>query len=125
MRKEFKYEITYEDYIKLIELLDKVLKRDRYSNKNGEYSIRNIYFDILQDEKDNRKITKRYRIRMYNKNEENIFLEKKSSEKGFVEKNKFKISKKDVENILSRKLQYIDRKKRKFKNRFLFEFNFE
>ena len=104
MRKEFKYEISYEDYIKLIELLDKVLKRDRYSNKNGEYSIRNIYFDILQDEKDNRKITKRYRIRMYNKNEENIFLEKKSSEKGFVEKNKSKISKKDVENILSRKL---------------------
>lgn len=125
MRKEFKYEITYEDYIKLIELLDKVLKRDRYSNKNGEYSIRSIYFDILQDEKDNRKITKRYRIRMYNKNEENIFLEKKSSGKGFVEKNKSKISKKDVENILSRKLQYIDRKKRKFKNRFLFEFNFE
>ena len=104
MRKELKYEILYEDYIKLVELLDSVIKRDKYSNEKGEYSIRSIYFDILQDEKDNRKITKRYRIRMYNKNEENIFLEKKSSEKGFVEKNKSKISKKDVENILSRKL---------------------
>jgi len=104
MRKEFKYEISYEDYIRLTELLDNILKRDRHSNKNGEYSIRNIYFDRHQEEKNIRKISKRYRIRMYNKNEESIFLEKKSSEKGFVEKNTYKINRKDVENILKRRL---------------------
>ena len=104
MRKELKYEILYEDYIKLVELLDSVIKRDKYSNEKGEYSIRSIYFENLQKENSNRKITKRFRIRMYNKDKESIYLERKRNYNGLVEKDKYKITMEDVINILDRKI---------------------
>ena len=85
-------------------LLDSSMERDKFSMKNGEYTIRSIYFDNSHEEKENKKITKRYRIRMYNNDIESIFLEKKSAEKGYVEKSKCKIQKIDVINILNRKL---------------------
>ena len=109
MRKELKYEISYNEYRNIQQILDIILKKDKHSSSNGEYNIRTIYFDNHLHEIENNKINdinavKKYRIRMYNNDEDAIFLERKSNENEYIEKIKQKITKQDVVNILKRRL---------------------
>ena len=106
MRRELKYEISYQEYQNIMRVLDRVLKRDKHSNEDGEYQIKTIYFDnhlheIENDKKNDINSVKKYRIRMYNNNENSIFLERKSNENIYKQKVKQKIKKQDVINILN------------------------
>ena len=105
MRKELKYEITHREYKSIVQVLDIVIKKDIHSNTEGEYSIKSIYFDNHLHEVENSKLNninslKKYRIRMYNNDDTNIFLERKTNENGFMQKIKQKIDKIDVIHIL-------------------------
>lgn len=106
MRKEIKYEINYEQYKNIQQILKIVIKKDKNSNENAEYSVKTMYFDnyrheIENDKKNDINAIKKYRIRMYNNNETDIFLERKTNENGYILKEKEKIKKEDVENILN------------------------
>lgn len=109
MRKEVRYKISYNEFMNIKNILDLTMNIDENSNSNGEYIIKNMYFDNCYKEIKNKKeasinSVKKYRIRMYNNDQNAIFLERKSNENGFIEKIKQKITKKDVLKILERKL---------------------
>ena len=67
------------------------MKKDNYSDENGNYSIRSLYFDDIRNsslfEKQSGILArKKYRIRIYNLNENIIKLEKKSRIGHFINK---------------------------------------
>lgn len=106
MRKEIRFEISYSEYQNLKQFLNIILKKDENSMMSGEYSIKTIYFDncyrkIENDKKNDINSVYKYRIRMYNNNDKNIFLERKTNENGYIKKIKEKIPKKDVIGLLN------------------------
>ena len=108
MRKEIRYSIKYPEYIQLKQILEVIMKKDENSMINGKYEVKTIYFDNYRNEMQNDKkndinSVNKYRIRMYNNNEESIFLERKCNENGNIKKIKQKIERKEVEDILNGK----------------------
>ncbi len=106
MRKEIKYEITYQEYQYIKHVLDMSMKKDIHGDNDGEYTIRSMYFDnhlheIENDKEEDINSVKKYRIRMYNNDASTLLLERKSNENGYMEKIQQKIEKADVENILN------------------------
>lgn len=106
MRKELKYEVSYEESRNIINVLDMLFPRDKHSNEDGEYTIKSIYFDnhlheIENDKENDINSVKKYRIRMYNNDDSTLYLERKSNENGYIYKVKQKITRQDVENILN------------------------
>lgn len=108
MRKEIRYSIKYPEYIQLKQIFEVIMKKDKNSMINGKYEVKTIYFDNYRNEMQNDKkndinSVNKYRIRMYNNNEESIFLERKCNENGNIRKIKQKIERKEVEDILNGK----------------------
>lgn len=106
MRKEIRFEISYSEYQNLKQFFNIILKKDENSMMSGEYSIKTIYFDncyrkIENDKKNDINSVYKYRIRMYNNDDKNIFLERKTNENGYIKKIKEKIPKKDVIGLLN------------------------
>lgn len=106
MRKETRYIINYAEYKYLQSILKSIMCRDKNSKQNGEYEIKTIYFDnylheIQKKKKDDINSVSKYRIRMYNNQEDSIFIERKTNENGFIKKEKVHITKNDVINILN------------------------
>lgn len=65
-RKETKYFVSYGQYILLKSLLEAVLEKDEFSNSDGNYFVRSVYFDTLQGKDFNEKevgISHRRKIR--------------------------------------------------------------
>ena len=105
-RHEFKYFINYFEYTVLSRRLKKFLKKDKNSNSNGEYHIRSLYFDDIKNtalfEKQAGFLSrKKYRIRIYDVNNNIIKLEKKSREGQFIHKTSVTISLEECEAITS------------------------
>ena len=76
-RHEFKFFINYFEYINLKNKLKNCMQRDSNSNIDGHYHIRSLYFDDYKNsclfEKQSGILTrKKYRIRIYNKNDDLI-----------------------------------------------------
>lgn len=110
MRKEIRFEISYSEYQNLKQFLNIILKKDENSMMSGEYSIKTIYFDncyrkIENDKKNDINSVYKYRIRMYNNDDKNIFLERKTNENGYIKKIKEKIPKKDVIGLLNGRVE--------------------
>jgi len=112
-RHEMKYFINYHEYIVLRSKLKKVMKVDKYADKNGDYHIRSLYFDDYNDtalfEKQlgilNRK---KYRIRIYNLSDKVIKLEKKSRHGQYIHKKSCILDKLTVDDILNYKYEAIN-----------------
>ena len=105
MRKEIKYLISYSEYKQIQRIIETCMKKDVNSNQGGTYKVKTIYFDnylheVQKNKKDDINAVNKYRIRMYNNKENNIFLERKTNENGYIKKIKEKIAKMDVVNIL-------------------------
>lgn len=71
----------------------------------GEYKIKTIYFDnyfreIEKDKKNDINSVYKYRIRMYNNDDSNVFLERKTNENGYIKKIKEKIDKSEVTELV-------------------------
>lgn len=106
MRKEIKYQINYREYRYILRLLEIITKKDKNSNEHGEYKIRTMYFDNYKHEIQNNKKNDinsidKYRIRMYNNQDEKVFLERKTNENGYIKKEKENINKQYVVDILN------------------------
>lgn len=100
-RYEIKYLITYNQYKELIELMKSHMILDNY----GKHLINNIYFDTL-DYKIIRKSLERphykekLRVRSYNDNVSNVFIELKKKYNKVVYKRRINCSKDDVFSYL-------------------------
>ena len=81
-RHEVKYQISMADYLSIRQRLRLVMKPDIHAKENGQYTVRSIYFDNLEDKALREKrngVQKRekFRIRDYNDDVSFLVLEKK------------------------------------------------
>lgn len=81
-RHEVKYQISMADYLSIRQRLRLVMKPDIHAKENGQYTVRSIYFDNLEDKALREKrngVQKRekFRIRYYNDDVSFLVLEKK------------------------------------------------
>ncbi len=90
LRHEMKYLITYRDYYLLRSRLEKVMKRDKNSGEDG-YFIRSLYFDDIYDscyleKEDGVGRRRKYRIRIYNLDDDVIKFEIKDKFDSYISK---------------------------------------
>ncbi len=104
LRFEHKYLIEYDDYLKIKDRLNKVLKLDANSVGGKGYHIRSLYFDdiyesALMDKSAGISNRKKYRIRIYNHSDKVIKLEIKRKYQDFTNKISTTINKDDYGKI--------------------------
>jgi len=105
-RHEFKYYINYFEYHTLRNRLKAVLKMDKFADENGNYHIRSLYFDDIKNEALFEKQAgvlerNKYRIRIYNLEDNIIKLESKKRVGQFISKTSQIITKKEYNFILN------------------------
>ena len=90
LRKEKKFIITLDEYYRIKNKLEKVIKLD--SNSNGEgYIVRSLYFDTIDDtdfesKEDGLEIRRKIRLRNYGANSDFAILEIKQKQGEFQKK---------------------------------------
>lgn len=104
-RHEYKIQLHYADYVMLRNRLRKMLTPDAHADKNGEYSVRSLYFDTPRDAALREKIDgvnhrDKFRIRIYNCDPSFIQLEKKSKHNGLCYKQSEIISQAQARSII-------------------------
>lgn len=120
-RHEYKYYITFTEYINLKQRLTKLMKKDNNSNMYGTYRITSIYFDNFNDKALKEKIDgvnnrEKFRIRYYNNNTDVIKLEKKSKINGLCNKQSVRITKDECDLILKGDINWMAKSSRKLLN---------
>lgn len=91
-RHELKYFIHAAGLLELKSRLRLTMDRDIHADKRGNYHVRSLYFDDIYDSAAQTKLAgleerKKYRLRMYNHNADNIRLEcKKKSDAGITKR---------------------------------------
>lgn len=104
-RSEMKFGITYIDYQILKMKLRHMMKLDSHANANGRYLIRSCYFDnfdnkVMNEKKEGFLNRDKYRVRIYNKSDAVIHLERKSKRNNQTYKSKCPLTKKEFERLL-------------------------
>lgn len=104
-RNELKHHVSELDLIGLRQRLRLVAQTDPYADKNGQYTIKSLYFDNCYDKALMEKIAgyekrEKFRIRYYNGDTSFIRLEKKSKISGMCLKNSCPITREQVERLL-------------------------
>lgn len=104
-RSEMKFGITYIDYQILKMKLRHMMKLDPYANANGRYLIRSCYFDnfdnkVMNEKKEGFLNRDKYRVRIYNKSDAVIHLERKSKRNNQTYKSKCPLTKKNLSNCV-------------------------
>lgn len=112
LRHELKYYLRLNDYEPLRQKLRLVTELDPYSVDEEGYHIRSLYFDDLHDtalHEKNYGVFKRrkYRIRIYNKSDAAIKLERKSKFGGYICKEAASITRADYESIMAGQVDFL------------------
>lgn len=113
-RHELKFKISNSAAEVLKQKLSLILKKDKNAYySDGSYLIKSLYFDDLDsssyyEKMDGVLYRKKYRIRIYNNNDEFIRLEKKMKHNTYTAKEQILISKDIYSKILNCKLDEID-----------------
>lgn len=113
-RHELKFKISNSAAEVLKQKLSLILKKDKNAYySDGSYLIKSLYFDDLDsssyyEKMDGVLYRKKYRIRIYNNNDEFIRLEKKMKHNTYTAKEQILISKDIYSKILNGKLDEID-----------------
>ena len=111
-RHEFKHHINIGDYQLLRSKLAVFMDKDSHTNENGQYHIRSLYFDndydkILYEKLDGVDNRDKFRIRIYNLNDNIINLEKKSKRNGLCFKSSVNITKEETLKIINGDIQWL------------------
>ena len=112
-RHELKFKISNSAAEVLKQKLSLILKKDKNAYySDGSYLIKSLYFDDLDsssyyEKMDGVLYRKKYRIRIYNNNDEFIRLEKKMKHNTYTAKEQMLISKDIYSKILNGKLDEI------------------
>lgn len=113
-RHELKFKISNSAAEVLKQKLSLILKKDKNAYySDGSYLIKSLYFDDLDsssyyEKMDGVLYRKKYRIRIYNNNDEFIRLEKKMKHNTYTAKEQILISKDIYSKILNVKLDEIE-----------------
>ncbi|MCG7335405.1 polyphosphate polymerase domain-containing protein [Sporosarcina sp. ACRSM] len=104
-RHELKFYANHHQYHLIRQRLRHVMKQDPHADKNGEYHIRSVYFDdienkALQEKQAGIENRHKYRIRLYNKSDTVIHLEKKIKRNTLIAKEKVAISREVLDRLL-------------------------
>lgn len=105
-RHEYKYIINEIDKAKLEIYAQGVLTADKHADEDGEYVIRSLYFDGIDDccyyeNEAGIDLRSKYRIRFYNYNPDRITLEKKSKVRNMTNKISCPITREQCEVFMS------------------------
>lgn len=103
-RSELKFGITYVDYQMLKMKLSHIMQLDPHANQNGRYLIRSCYFDnfdnkVMHEKKEGFLNRDKYRVRIYNKSDAVIHLERKSKRNNQTFKSKCNVTKQEFERM--------------------------
>lgn len=90
-RHEYKFALSTGEYLAIRSRLRAILPHDAHAGPTGEYDIRSVYFDNLNDKALREKLDgvnarEKFRIRWYNDDTSYIALEKKSKLNGLCNK---------------------------------------
>lgn len=110
-RHEIKFLINENQANILKDRLSMIMTVDE-NGKNG-YFIRSLYYDTPNNKAYNEKLDgveyrRKYRIRMYNKDDNYIRLEKKIKDENMTAKEQIRISKEDCIKIMNNELSFYD-----------------
>ncbi len=106
LRHELKYFISRSQYEVLSRTLSAVLKRDSHAGNKGEYFIRSLYFDTvfdnaLFDKINGVKDRDKYRMRIYNCSDREIFMECKTKVGSLISKRSVQISRDLADQLIT------------------------
>ena len=106
LRHELKYFISRSQYEVLSRTLSAVLKRDSHAGNKGEYFIRSLYFDTvfdnaLFDKINGVKDRDKYRMRIYNCSDREIFMECKTKVGALISKRSVQISRDLADQLIT------------------------
>lgn len=104
-RHELKFYVNYHQYYLIRHRLRLLLKHDDHANDKGEYHIRSVYFDdienkALQEKQAGIENRHKFRVRMYNKSDSVIHFEKKIKRNTFIAKEKVAITRQTLDRLL-------------------------
>ena len=125
-RHELKYLINLPDWVLLSIRMAGALRRDENVDAFGEYWIRSLYFDdywnTAYDEKDMGILLRhKYRIRVYNCQENTIKLERKSKYGQYINKESAPLSKGETDAILSGDYAFLEKSRYNLLREFYYE----
>lgn len=111
-RNEWKHEISYSDMLVLRQRLRAVMKSDLYTNPDGTYHIRSLYFDtptdkVLREKIDGVNAREKFRIRYYNGDTNFIKLEKKSKLNGLGNKQSAIMADDEIQALLDGEIDWM------------------
>lgn len=90
-RHELKFFVNRHQYYIIRQRLRHLMQQDRHVGPNGEYHIRSLYFDDIDNKALHEKLggirdREKFRIRIYNKSDEIIHFEKKIKFRDYIAK---------------------------------------
>lgn len=126
-RHELKYYIKHSDYILLSKKLRETLQSDENTDANGEYFIRSLYFDDLNDSAFRQKLDgidnrDKFRIRIYNLSAKIIKFECKHKDGGYIKKDAISISGEEYQRIMTGDYSFLLKRNEPFAKRLFAEF---
>ncbi|MBN2981727.1 MULTISPECIES: polyphosphate polymerase domain-containing protein [Cohnella] len=106
LRHELKFYIHHHEYVGLRKRVGALLTLDRNSVDESGYHIRSLYFDnshesSLYDKLNGIFARKKYRIRIYNKSDRTIKLERKSKYNDYVAKESAALTREQVDRLMT------------------------
>lgn len=104
-RSEWKYCEKEADLLAMKQKLAAILKYDSYAGENGKYVIHSLYFDDYKDTCARENVAGegrrfKYRIRYYENNSDQLWLEKKEKKNSYCLKRKCAVSKKEYQQMI-------------------------
>ncbi|TDL30672.1 polyphosphate polymerase domain-containing protein [Jeotgalibacillus sp. S-D1] len=104
-RHEMKYYVNYHQYHLIRHRLKHFLHQDSHADHKGEYHIRSVYFDDMEDKALQEKQAgvenrNKYRARFYNGDDSVIHFEKKIKRNTFIAKQKAAISRSTLDRLI-------------------------
>lgn len=104
-RHELKHYVNYHQYFMIRQRLKGILKQDTNANEAGEYLIRSLYFDdvnntALHEKQGGVRDRVKYRIRIYNGSDRIIHFEKKIKMNEYIAKVKESITREMYDEML-------------------------
>ena len=126
-RHELKYYINQGDYVLLSKRLKETLKSDKHTDENGEYFIRSLYFDDMNDSAFRDKLSgidrrDKFRIRVYNLSANIIKLECKHKDGPYIRKDSIALTGEEYQRIMNGDYSFLLHRKEMFAKRMFAEF---
>lgn len=111
-RHEMKYIISDSLYLELNTVLKALMEHDKHAGPDHMYNIRSLYLDDMYrtaytQKMDGVEIRKKYRIRIYNCEDQVISLECKRKNGPYIYKESVKLSREEYDNILRGDIRFL------------------